>query len=75
MSLEGLAFHADWVVEDVQRRDRTKELEVSEVETVTKLKVSQLRPFCTGPGCIEDRLLLWVACGTEESQAGIAVLC
>ena len=75
MSSDGLAFHADWVVKDVRCCNCTKELEVGEVETVTKLKVSWLRPLCTGPGRIKDCLLLWVAHGAEESKTRIAVLC
>ena len=75
VSSDGVALHADWVVKDVQRCDRTEELEVGEVETVTKLKVSQLRPLCTGPGRIKDCLLLWVSHGAEESKTRIAVLC
>ena len=57
VSLEGLALHADWVVKDVQYHDCAKEFEVGEVETITKLEVSQLRPSGTGPGSIEDHLL------------------
>ena len=53
--------------------DHTKELEVGEVETITKLKVGQLRHLCTGLGCIKDCLFLQIMHGVEESQVRITV--
>ena len=68
VSTKGLTFHTDGVVEDVRHHDCAKELEVSEVEAVTKLKVSWLRPLCTGPGHIKDCLLFRIVSRVEESQ-------
>ena len=65
--------HTDGVIEDVCRRDHSKELEVGEVETVTKLEVSWLRPLHTGPSCIKDRLLLRITRGVKEGQTRMTV--
>ena len=74
VSMKGLVFHTDRIVEDMRHHDRTEELEVGEVETITYLDVGQLRPLHTGPGCIKDCLLFWVARGAEESKTRVTVL-
>ena len=74
MSTESLALHANGIIEDMHRRDHSKELEVSEVETVTELEVGRLRPLRTGPSCLKDRFLLGITRGVEEGQTRMTVL-
>ena len=74
VSMKSLALHADRVIKDMQCCYRTKELEVGEVEIITKLEIGRLRPLRTGPGCVKNHLLLRIACGVEESQARVTVL-
>ena len=74
VSMKSLALHADRVIKDMQCCYRAEELEVGEVEIITKLEIGRLRPLHTGPGCVKNRLL-WIACGVEESQARVTVLC
>ena len=43
VSTKSLALRADQVIKDMRRCYRAKELEVGEVEIITKLEISQLR--------------------------------